>query len=121
ARASLISSASCDALVRTANTVCSPFGTFGSTYSVTAQNNLVPRNYLTMPGLFSINMRVSKTIGFGGKKSQAVNPMQGGGGMPSPGMMGMSGGGGGGHGPGGPGGGGMGGPGGGGMGMGGGM
>jgi hypothetical protein len=81
-------------VVRSTNTVCSPFGTFAANYSVLTQAGLVPRNYLTMPGLFSVNMRVERTFGFGGhpKKAQAD---QGPGGMPSAGVMGMAGGGGG--------------------------
>ncbi|MDR3700449.1 MAG: carboxypeptidase regulatory-like domain-containing protein [Candidatus Sulfopaludibacter sp.] len=118
ARAAFVSTASCAGVVRSGDSVCSPYGTFGSTYSVTNPGTLVPRNYLTMPGLISVNMRISRTFGFGGvpKKSQMNSGMPGG--MPSAGVMGLSGGGGGGHGPGGPGGGGppgggMGGPGGG--------
>jgi hypothetical protein len=109
-RAELVSTATCASVVRSANSVCSPFGTFSSSYSVTNLANLVPRNYLTMPGLVSVNMRVERTFGFGKRKSAVVGPQGPGGGMPSPGVMGMAGGGRGGPG-GGPGGG-MGGPGG---------
>ena len=124
-RAAFASSATCSAVVRSGDTVCSPYGTFTSSYSVTNLANLVQRNYLTMPGLVSVNMRVERMFGFGTriKGAQANQP---GNGMPSAGVMGMAGGGGGGRGPGGPGGGpggpggGMGGPGGGMMGMGGG-
>ena len=85
---------------RSVNTVCSPFGTFASTYSVTNTSNLVSRNYLTMPGLVSVNMRIERTFGFGGKPKGA-QASQGPGGMPSAGVMGMAGGGGGGGGRGG--------------------
>jgi hypothetical protein len=114
ARAAFASSAACAAVVRSSNTVCSPFGTFATNYSVLTQAGLVPRNYLTMPGLFSVNMRVERIFGFGGHpKTALANQPQGG--MPSAGVMGMAGGGGGGGGRGGPGGGGgFGGPGGGG-------
>jgi hypothetical protein len=108
ARAEFASTGTCSSVVRSADTVCSPFGTFTSTYSVTNLANLVPRNYLTMPGLISVNMRVERTFGFGGKTSNA-QANQPGGGMPSAGVMGMSGGGRGPGGPGGPGGGGPGG------------
>ncbi len=91
ARALLVSSASCGSVVRTADTICSPYGTFASTYSVTNSANVVPKNYLTMPGLFSINMRVERTFGFGGKPKTAQN--NGMPGMPSAGVMGMAGGG----------------------------
>ncbi len=120
ARAEFASNATCAGVVRTASSVCSPFGTFSTNYNAANAGNLVPRNYLTMPGLVSVNMRLYRTFGFGGAKKNAVaNGMPG---MPSAGVMGMAGGGGpggGGHGPGGggPGGGGMGGPGGGMMGM----
>ncbi|HLK68972.1 MAG TPA: carboxypeptidase regulatory-like domain-containing protein [Bryobacteraceae bacterium] len=102
ARASFVSSTACGNVVRSADSVCSPFGTFTTTYNVANPSNLVPRNYLTMPGLVSVNMRISRTFGFGGGKKNA-RPDQQGFGMPPGGMMGM---GGGGRGPGGPGGGG---------------
>jgi len=35
---------------------------------------LVPINYLTGPGQFSMNLRLSKTFGFGGEKSGAGGP-----------------------------------------------
>jgi len=101
ARAELVSSATCGALVRSGNTVCSPYGTFGSTYSVVNPANLVARNYLTMPGLVSVNLRLYRTFGFGGRpKNVQANQMPNG--MPSAGVMGMAGAG---RGPGGPGGG----------------
>ncbi len=90
ARAALLSPATCGSVVRTGGSVCSPFGTFGSTYSVTSPGTLVPRNYLTMPGLISVNLRVYRTWGFGGKKKAADDAMPG---MPSAGVMGMAGGG----------------------------
>ncbi|HWC95967.1 MAG TPA: TonB-dependent receptor [Candidatus Sulfopaludibacter sp.] len=105
ARAAFSSAGTCDSVVRTGNTVCSPFGTFTSAYSVTGATNLVPRNYLTMPGLFSVNLRLYRTFGFGGAKNNKAADQPGG--MPSAGVMGLSGGGGmggpggGGHGPGG--------------------
>jgi len=118
ARASLLSTTSCATVVRSATSVCSPFGTFGAIYNVTNPGTLVSRNFLTMPGLVSVNMRVYRTFGFGGKAKNAAKGAQDGmGGMPSAGVMGMAGGGRGPGGPGGPGGGrggpGMGGPGGG--------
>lgn len=107
ARAALISTSTCGSIVRSGNSVCSPSGTFGSSYNVLSPGTLAPRNYLTMPGLVSVNLRVYRTFGFGGKPNKAQNQMPDG--MPSAGVMGMAGGG---RGPGGPGGGpGMGGPG----------
>src|SRR5581483_2544031 len=100
ARAAFLSGSTCSGVVRTGDSVCSPFGTFGSTYDVGKPVNLVPRNYLTMPGLVSVNLRVYRTFGFGGGAKKDASAQNGGmpGGMPSAGVMGLSGGGG--HGPG---------------------
>ena len=103
ARAALVSTSACATLVRTANSVCSPFGTFASSYSVLSPGTLTPRNYLTMPGLVSVNLRVYRTFGFGGRSKHGAQDQPNG--MPSAGVMGMSGGGRGPGGPGGPGGG----------------
>jgi hypothetical protein len=102
ARAAFASSATCATLVRSANTVCSPYGTFTSIYSVINSTNVVPRNYLTMPGLVSINLRLYRTFGIGARPKRAQSNQQQDG-MPSAGVMGMASGGRGG--PGGPGGG----------------
>jgi hypothetical protein len=102
ARAAFASSATCATIVRSANTVCSPYGTFTSIYSVTNSTNVVPRNYLTMPGLVSINLRLYRTFGIGARPKRAQSNQQQDG-MPSAGVMGMASGGRGG--PGGPGGG----------------
>jgi Carboxypeptidase regulatory-like domain len=121
ARAAMTSTATCGAVSRSGNSVCSPFGTFASSYSVVSPGTLAPRNYLTMPGMVSANLRVYRTFGFGGSKKAAAQDATAG--MPSAGVMGMAGGGRGGPGGGGPppgmGGGGPHGPGGGGPGMGG--
>ena len=87
------------------NIVATQFGIFNLT--PLAGDTLIPRNYGDGPGQFAINLRLSKTWGFGsrGGSENARN-----GEMPPPGMMGM----GGGPGGGGPPGGGRGGPGGGG-------
>jgi hypothetical protein len=93
---------------------CTPFGTLDP--FPTAGEALVPINYGNGPALFTFNLRVSKTFGFGGAlESAANNGQQGGrggpggpggpGGGPGPGGPGGPGGG-----PGGPGGGGGGGP-----------
>jgi hypothetical protein len=99
---------------------CTPYGNFSTNYTGVLNGsaipaNLVPRNYLTMPGVVSVNMRIYRVFGFGAKKASALGAMPGGG---DPGMGGPGGPGGGG--PGGGGGGGFGGPGGGGGGRGGG-
>ena len=99
--------------------VCTTLGNFSTTYNVANPANLVPRNYLTMSGLFSVNLRIYRTFGFGEKKASTTPPGPGGG-MGGPGGdMGGRGPGGGGP-PGGGGRGGFGGPGGGGPGGGGG-
>ena len=57
--------------------VCSPAGNFTTSYNPAHPTNLVPRNFLTMPGLVSVNVRVYRVFGFGGKRG---NQQQGGGG-----------------------------------------
>ncbi len=91
-----------------ANIVSTPFGTF-NTAPIPGQT-VISRNYGNGPGFFSVNLRLSRTWGFGPERGGGVTPQNGGD---------MAGGGGGGdHGPrGGGGGGGRGGPGGGGGGM----
>ncbi len=84
------------------NVRCTPYGNFQAVTNAGSLGNLIPRNYLTMPGLVSLNMRVYRVFGFGPKKgANAAAAAQGG---PGGGMGGMP--------PGGFGGGGMGGPGG---------
>jgi hypothetical protein len=89
---------------------CNAFGDFTTNYPTGALNgsaipaNLVPRNYLTMPDVVSVNMRIYRVFGFGAKKAGFA------GASPNPGMGGPGGGyGGPGGGYGGPGGGGRGG------------
>jgi Carboxypeptidase regulatory-like domain len=76
--------------------VCTSLGNFTTVYNVSNPQNLVPRNYLTMAGLVSVNMRVYKVFGFGEPRSASG---------PQPGDMGGRGPGGGGPDGGGPGGG----------------
>ncbi|MGP8243079.1 MAG: carboxypeptidase regulatory-like domain-containing protein [Bryobacteraceae bacterium] len=80
ARAAFASNATCATVVRSGNNVCSPYGTFTS-YTVGSSNtfpNLVPRNYLTMPGLVSINLRIYRVFGFGPVRGNAAQPGGGG-------------------------------------------
>jgi hypothetical protein len=67
--------------------VCTSLGNFITNYNLANPNNLVPRNYLTMTGLISANMRVQRVFGFGGKRSSAAQADQnmGRGGMGGPG------------------------------------
>ena len=87
ARAALVSRTTCATVVRSSDAACSPYGTFTSNYRVTNLANLVPRNYLTMPGLVSVNLRLYRTFAFGHSK-QAADQQQPG--MPSPGVMGIA-------------------------------
>ena len=86
-------------VVRTGDNVCSPYGNFTTAISATNLSNMVARNYLTMPGLFSMNMRVYRVFGFGpiaGNRAQPGDPGQrGGGDFGGPGGGGPGGGGGG--------------------------
>jgi len=83
--------------------VCTQFGNFSTNYNVSNPTNLVPRNYLTMAGLVSVNMRIQKVFGFGERRSGVAsgpNPgdMHGGPGGGGPGGGGRGGFGGGGEG-----------------------
>src|SRR5438132_1024098 len=48
--------------------VCTPLGNFTS-YTAGSPVDLVPRNFLTMAGLVSLNVRVARTFGFGERRS----------------------------------------------------
>jgi hypothetical protein len=65
---------------------CTPFGNF-TTAGVTATNfaNLVPRDYLTMPMMYSINARIYRVFGFGPSRSGNRNNFNPGGGNFNPG------------------------------------
>jgi hypothetical protein len=52
---------------------CTPFGNFSTALSATNFTNLVPRNYLTQPGLVSINAHVYRVFGFGPKRGASPN------------------------------------------------
>lgn len=79
ARAAFAPSAGCSSSGRTVigNVVCSSAGTFTAAYNPANPLNLVPRNFLTMAGLVSVNLRVYHVFGFG---PVAGNGAQGGGG-----------------------------------------
>ena len=63
--------------------VCTPFGNFNTNpAAVVAGSNLVPRNYLTMAGLFSLNLRVYRVFGFGERAGSRAVPGDRGGGGP---------------------------------------
>jgi hypothetical protein len=94
------------------NVRCTPYGNFQAVTNAANLGNLIPRNYLTMPGLVSVNLRLYRVFGFGPKRGANAAAANSGGpggmGGPPPGMGGPGGGGGrgGGGGMGGPGGGG---------------
>jgi hypothetical protein len=62
--------------------VCSRAGAFTTNYNPASPTNLVPRNYLTMAGLISVNMRVYRVFGIGPRavNANAAQPSGGGGG-----------------------------------------
>jgi hypothetical protein len=57
---------------------CTPYGNFSTNYVTGVLNgtaipgNLVPRNYLTMPGIVSVNMRIYRVFGLGAKKGRGA-------------------------------------------------
>jgi len=59
---------------------CSRAGAFTTSYNPGSPSNLVPRDYLTMAGLVSVNVRVYRVFGFGPIRSNAAAPTGGGGG-----------------------------------------
>jgi hypothetical protein len=77
-----------------AGVVCKPgLGDFSTDYTnvlngATIPANLVPRNYLTMAGLVSVNMRIYRVFGFGSRRNAAdaaAAASSGGGGFGGPG------------------------------------
>ncbi len=61
--------------------VCTQYGAFQTAINPGALSNVVPRNYLTMPGLISINTRIYRVFGFGPPRgaNAAASPDGGGG------------------------------------------
>jgi hypothetical protein len=97
-RPGLISIATCPTTVNTpsSTTYCTPLGTFDA--RPTAGEKITPINYGTGPSQFTLNLRLTKTFGFGPKIGRAAgNPGPGGG--PGGGGGGGRGGGGGPRGP----------------------
>ena len=64
----------------TGNVVCSHAGNFTTSYNPANPVGLVPRDYLTMAGLVSVNLRVYRVFGFGPHLANGVAPSGGGGG-----------------------------------------
>jgi hypothetical protein len=103
-RPSLVSTATCPTVTPTANAnvLCTQLGTFNTV--PTPGQPIIPINNYTAPNLFTFNLRLSKTFGFGAKKETAAQAAAGGGpggpggfgrGMGGPGGGGRGGGGGG--------------------------
>lgn len=66
--------------------VCSRAGDFTTSYDPAHPTNLVPRNYLTMAGLVSVNLRIYRVFGFGGQRGNQTQQSDfGGGGRGGPG------------------------------------
>src|SRR5205807_2348475 len=61
--------------------VCTSLGNFSTNYNVANPSNLVSRNFLTMAGLVSVNMRAQKVFGFGESRSGRAPANAGGGDM----------------------------------------
>ena len=76
--------------------VCTKYGNFETIPNATLAGSMIPRNYLTMPGLVSINLRVYRVFGFGPVRgaNAAAAGGPGGGGPPGGGGFGGPGGGG---------------------------
>ncbi len=52
---------------------CTQFGNFSTAVNPTNLSNLIPRNYLTQPGLVSINAHIYRVFGFGPKRGGNAN------------------------------------------------
>jgi hypothetical protein len=79
-RPGFVSTATCPASVNTTSSTiyCTPLGTFDA--QPTTGEKIVPINYGTGPSHFTMNLRLTKTIGFGPKVGRAAgNQGQGGG------------------------------------------
>ncbi len=98
-RPGLISTNACPSVQVTGTVYCTPLGTFDS--MPIPGERIVPINYATGPGRFTMNVRLSKTFGFGrkaeGGRRSGGSDMGGGGGGPRGGgprgAFGMAGGG----------------------------
>jgi Carboxypeptidase regulatory-like domain len=74
-RPGLVSTATCPTVTQNSTIYCTPLGTF----DVSGAGKLLPINYGTGPSHFVLNLRLSKTFGFGPKtKGNNANPGGGG-------------------------------------------
>ena len=93
-RPGFVSSATCPAVVAPtppSTTYCTPLGTFNA--APTAGEKITPINYATGPSHVDLNLRLTKTIGFGPKIKRAAGTQNQGGGPPGGGGGGRGGGG----------------------------
>jgi hypothetical protein len=77
-RPSLASTATCSAVQITSGVACTQLGTFN--LAPTPGQKLIPINIGTGPTLFTMNLRLSKTFGFGREVGAGQGPRSGGGG-----------------------------------------
>ena len=75
-RPGFISTATCASVQLTGSVYCTPLGTFDSAPS--AGEKILPINYATGPGVFTMNMRLSKTFGLGRKAEKGQGAPMGG-------------------------------------------
>jgi hypothetical protein len=95
-RPAFVSSSTCSSrIAQSANIVCTPLGTFNNAPAL--GQAVLPINYGTGPTEFTLNLRLSKTFGFGPETggTAATSPHHGGGGHSGLGGRGLTGGGGG--------------------------
>jgi hypothetical protein len=86
-RPGLVSSATCSTVQVTAADACTPLGTFNL---APGTGKVIPVNYGTGPGQATVNLRLSRTFGFG-KKAEGAGANGGGGGFPGGGGGGRGG------------------------------
>ena len=91
-RPGIVSNTECSTVQVTGTIYCTPLGTFNS--APTTGEAVLPVNYGTGPSLFTLNLRVSKTFGFGGESGGGRSAGGPGGGGPRGGGGGGRGGGG---------------------------
>jgi hypothetical protein len=77
-RPGFVSSATCGTTTVTGNIYCTPLGTFNAVPA--AGDKLVPINYATGPSRASLNLRLTRTFGFGPKVKGGANNQMGPGG-----------------------------------------
>jgi hypothetical protein len=64
----LVSSAACPAVSSSGSQYCTPLGTFSTALTSSTLGRIVPVNFGNGPGNATVNLRLSKTFGFGREK-----------------------------------------------------